>query len=943
MVLRKRINKGRVALLGVVFLCSMVYARDPFAAIVFQPSKTILGNLFGSVDNVLPGNDGLMALLFRIFNVSILIFGSTFAALTIMQTVIQTAASGIFMGKKGSQSGYFTLFRTLGGLILVAPKASGYCAIQIFVMMIVTKSITLAGNLSHEILFQSMRTPTDVLFSALPNMPPTLGVTALNASKLSNNHVQDFYRKVVKNSVCAVEYNRRQPVPFRSPAQLYSVENGKIRFPGCRELSLSFTSLAGSINPTAYQQTIEAGISQLINPVMTSIFYNLPPTRPTANASTCFTTSCSTSTVAQVPNWLMGIKDTIEIGHDSMASNFVLSIPPTTSTTSSSGGVSQDFLYNWLEFPVMYQAVMDVKGNGLSSTSLTQAGGLLELATGPSNRLGGTRYTDLASIVTSLEGTTTGDTALDAMIGNIVQLSAQGASTSSSLFLPPVTTLTVPTGFGSTTTSIIGSITPAHADRMILIQKMESLLSKLMYGNYPRGNVATGEYIPSSGAKPYTMAHIWEHQNFAHFDEGEATFTNAFQRLQTRSGTERALRDPVDSLVYYTGDKWMETYLYKNSEIILSPARKLGEVAAYISGQSTFFMFTVMRNVMADQVMRSFNVFWTFFGTKMATGLAKATTTYLQEQMWDWMHCLTIVPQPVVGTSGARHPACNPMILFLIVPILNPGWAAEMGFSAGFIGGMTAANITTHVLDATLTGLFNYVFLLSAQYDYAYNGYIVMATMPVMVISNLLAIWIPMMPSLVYFISIIGWIFAVVEAIIAAPLVVMGMTFPQGHDFLGSSQQALILILSVFLRAPLIVIGFFIGMIILSVAMYALSEGLVPLGIGMFITGQTANPSLGDGFLLYAFMVIVLYITGLLLMQAVSLTYKLPNKILLWVGGQPTDSIEEETAQAIQGLVNQQQGSVLQSVGQAAVSVKSASEGVSSQAGGGFKAGRSIS
>jgi hypothetical protein len=102
-----------------------------------------------------------------------------------------------------------------------------------------------------------------------------------------------------------------------------------------------------------------------------------------------------------------------------------------------------------------------------------------------------------------------------------------------------------------------------------------------------------------------------------------------------------------------------------------------------------------------------------------------------------------------------------------------------------------------------------------------------------------------------------------------------------------------------------------------------------------------ASPTLGDGFLFYAFMVVVLYITSVLLMQSLSFIYKLPNKILLWVGAQQTDGSEEEAVQSIQSIVSQQEGSALGALGQSGMSGKSGSEGVAAQSSGGFKGAKS--
>ena len=908
MVLRN-VRISTLALLGMIFLCVPAFANytSPLVKMTTGGDATItfLGKIFGSVNNSLNGGvDGLAALLFKIFNVAILIFGSVFTGITVTQSVIQTAAQGVFMGKKGSQASYFTMIRTISGLACVVPKFNGYCLAQIFVMSIVIKSTTFAGNIAHHILESSMRSSPEVYFEPLMNKlgtsaSPSTGMALYN-SRLSNRTVQQFYKAVIRGSVCAVEYNRAQSAPFRSSSQLYEVSNGKINFLGCGSLNLNFNVLSGlsSSLMQSYKIVLEDGISHLIDPVMTAIFYRLPSISPTTS-SQCFTVQgCSSGTVQTQSRWITQVKEAIELGHDNFAPNFALTIPgsaPSNFTGTGEGG--KDFLYDWFDFPILYQTVMDVKSQGLYANSLQE---LMELSVRDDSSTETTM--SLSQVVNGLGRPNS--TLYDSEINNL-RLESRVASS--------------------------GATAQYLRDKNTLEARIRSYLSTLRYTPYP-----------SSSSSPQRLIDIWMTEDYDYFDEGAASFDHAVQRLANREASERALKNPVDSFLFYSAEKWIDIYLRNTAQIILSPARKLGEAAAFMGGQATLFMFTTMRNVMADQILRSYNIFWTFFGTKIAMQLSTAYTSLAQQHMWDWSHCLTTVPpQPLFGTN-ARHPICSPMMTIAPPPIfimMTPTYPVELATSSSWIGVITGTNVAMHVADTVLEKFFQYVYFLSAQYEYAYYGYIAAATVPVMIVSNLLAVWIPMLPSLIFYVSIVGWLFAVIESMIAAPLVVLGLAFPQGHDLLGSSQQMLALLLGVFLRAPLIVIGFFMGMLMLSIAISALSIGLVPLALQLF---TSSSPTQGDGFLMYAFMIIILYVTGTLLMQAMSITYKLPNKILLWVGGQPQDGVEEEAMQAIQGLVNQQQTSALQSIGQAASAAKSGGDGVSQEAGGGFEVGKSM-
>jgi conjugal transfer/type IV secretion protein DotA/TraY len=74
-------------------------------------------------------------------------------------------------------------------------------------------------------------------------------------------------------------------------------------------------------------------------------------------------------------------------------------------------------------------------------------------------------------------------------------------------------------------------------------------------------------------------------------------------------------------------------------------------------------------------------------------------------------------------------------------------------------------------------------------------------------------VFLPSLPYAIYMIVVIGWILAVLQSIIAAPLwAVMHMT--PDRSFIGSQTQGYLLLLSLFVRPALAVVGLFAGMLV---------------------------------------------------------------------------------------------------------------------------------
>jgi defect-in-organelle-trafficking protein DotA len=187
------------------------------------------------------------------------------------------------------------------------------------------------------------------------------------------------------------------------------------------------------------------------------------------------------------------------------------------------------------------------------------------------------------------------------------------------------------------------------------------------------------------------------------------------------------------------------------------------------------------------------------------------------------------------------------------------------------------------------------------------------------------AYYVPLLPYIIFTLGAIGWFICVLEAMVAAPIVALGVTHPEGHDAFGKGEQALMILLNVFLRPSMMIIGF-IGAIILSyVGVWLLSAGYDhaasyiqggaeatkehggagrSLGAGADTMYKQAQGA-GSGATkytewagIYAYFFTILTFTSLYLLivqNAFSLIDMLPDKILRWIGG-THETIGEQTS-----------------------------------------------
>ena len=161
-------------------------------------------------------------------------------------------------------------------------------------------------------------------------------------------------------------------------------------------------------------------------------------------------------------------------------------------------------------------------------------------------------------------------------------------------------------------------------------------------------------------------------------------------------------------------------------------------------------------------------------------------------------------------------------------------------------------------------------------------------------IATMFAISMPMTPLITFTSAILTWVSQSVIAVFAAPLLAIGLISP--GDGLGRAASSLFLVINIFLRPMLNVIGLVAGAKLFNIAYYYLTNVY-------FAAVQDVFTIIGDDKSIIAAIasIMFLYIYAFMMVSACTrcygLVYLLPDKVLTWVSGPAIPS--NETSQTI--------------------------------------------
>ena len=166
-----------------------------------------------------------------------------------------------------------------------------------------------------------------------------------------------------------------------------------------------------------------------------------------------------------------------------------------------------------------------------------------------------------------------------------------------------------------------------------------------------------------------------------------------------------------------------------------------------------------------------------------------------------------------------------------------------------------------------------------------------------------LGIYIPLVPYLVFTMTAFGWIIQVIEAVVAAPIIALGLIHPGGEE-LGKLGSALPILANIFLRPTLMIFGFVLGSSLLRAGIALVNFGFIP--------------AINEGAAVSIFSILVILglyvgIMTSIVNKSFSLIYLLPNQIMRWMGGSaesgdPSDMVKEAKGSFDSGAGQGQKG-----------------------------------
>lgn len=185
-----------------------------------------------------------------------------------------------------------------------------------------------------------------------------------------------------------------------------------------------------------------------------------------------------------------------------------------------------------------------------------------------------------------------------------------------------------------------------------------------------------------------------------------------------------------------------------------------------------------------------------------------------------------------------------------------------------------------------------------------------------------LAVYVPMVPYIMFFFGVMGWLLAVIESMLAAPLVALVLTQPDGKDIYGRAQPSIMLMTNVFIRPTLMLFGFIGGMLLSFVLLDFLNSSFSYVVImnthRVMVDGhvQSEASSLGVNdygigpFELVSYMILYVSLVIVIINRCFSMIHMIPDQVLRWIGNQHQFGEYSRGAEEVGGMAKSGMGQV---------------------------------
>ncbi|CAM2916972.1 type IVB secretion system protein DotA [Legionella worsleiensis] len=920
---------NKLVLTVLLFLFPALLFADESGSLSFAPPATdysviFLGNLFGVVDGVLHGTGSqIMGTMFGVFNAAVLALGGIIITYTLLVSTMNTAHEGQMLGQKWSS--IWIPLRSTMGLALLIPKASGYCMMQIFVMWVIVQGIGAADKVWEAALGYLNRGGVIIQAQANP-------ADALTAS--STGGVSDGALTILAGQVCMLGLQNKLEAQRQSYLQSQANDVG----PCAGNPSEVMDNFCKTAVPD-FLGTVNAVITQNNNPSANS--FSLP--MPNFDSTSPF-------------NFLNGICGTITWN----SLNSTIDPNQTMTKTNKKGNTN--------EIPNLYQQLTPSQ---LETAQMSRAIAIQQM------------YITLSSIAQIIinndpdfsntnTGTTTTNFSPIAKQQFGVPFTAQGQICSDysqvCVIWGPVPT---PTGTNSSVlfngTEFLGAISDYNAVMM-------PTLNLINQANNNSNSNTSRDFITQAANQGWIMAGSYFF-DLVQLNGNAVTSANQFD---TNTGLNTSTFDPTNLVSSFTSNNscsgqysllctWFQgdkTPLDKVQSIIngaslddmvSKPSMKDDAKRPVVGNQQSSTVYGFINNSVMVQLPGQPGIAQPQFANMIDFSIS-TEQYYLPKGDFDcgrvrilfFTFCLgrmfgdlfyNVIFRNLYNTLLKMFSQIiNQVIMaFLMVPLQGMSLIFKAGLNTVSQPGVNpivalanmgvmyinfSANLWLMLIDIAVSSSLIFPFGL---FIYALIGLslpLLMAWVGTMVaVGFVTAYYIPVLPYMIFTFGSIAWLIAVIEAMVAAPIVALGVTHPEGHDAFGKGEAAIMILMNVFLRPSMMIIGYISAIALSYVGVWILNAGFdhaisfIQTGsytldtsgsnFGGFEMAKNAPPQQASGTGGYTdwagvyayFFSILIYTTMYLIMvqKAFSLIAYLPDKVLRWISGSP-ESLGQDAA-----------------------------------------------
>lgn len=916
------------------FLCTLtpalaLAADSSGSSLSFAPpagdySMIFLGNLFGIVDGVLHGTGSqIMGNMFGVFNSAVLALGGIIIMYTLMVSTMNTAHEGQFLGQKWSS--IWIPVRSTLGLALIIPKASGYCLMQIFVMWVVVQGVGAADKVWESALsylnrggviikaqqgspVANMDKPNPALHAAYTMLAGQvcMGLLQKELQSTRDGYLNAKSDKNVEGPCDKPDANTDMgkfcstPVPdFMGSVDFLAAQEGsppyQVKMPNFDSKSPyeKLNGICGTITWDRFgaldNTACSADMAKLKTP-------NAPGAIKPAPQSGCgLLTSGESDTLAKARpialtamyNDLSSIAQIIidNVPKPPIAKDALVKIPfsgvaqkgfgiPLTAKGKTCTGYSAECT-GW-------------GANGNNGSSLFSSGAEFLYAVLDYN---GVMLPNL-NLVRQLKDVKTADKAREF----IARANREGWIMAGSYFFDLVKL----NGDAATNVGLIdvdsglGSSTPFKAEKLASM--------------FRENNTCNAE-------ADFSVLCTWLRGDKAPIDTVIGLITGGQKNI---ASVPQPVFTPTDKTEAIGGKESATVNGYVQNSVLIRIPGQPGLGKMDIAKFPAFSLNTKVEPLPTVPFECGYvfllgclgKALGDFFWNWLVLGIYSAFLDMLAPIITKVVEAFVMIPLQamsgifVSGVTTLSQPGVNPIIALANMGAHYINAAGDMWLN------MLMLSISTSIIP--IIGKFIFALItLSMPIVVAWLGLM-------MGVGFITAYYIPILPFLIFTFASIGWLIAVIEAMVAAPIVALGITHPEGHDAFGKGEQAVMILMNVFLRPAMMIIGYVSAIALCYVGVWLLNAGFqhaIGFVIGIPDLSTPIYSTEADGVTtvqqyateygygttwagVYAFFFAILAYTSAYLtivQKSFTLIHYLPDKVLRWIGGQP-EGIGGETA-----------------------------------------------